>query len=356
MAVDTAVLEKQVQYKGEGISVQSLEETINSTRERQNAKVSELEQLRKRNTELTEALADEVKKLRKFSDYLKTGKLKGGFWANVKEVLSYIPGLKGLALTRRSIEELLRQQYEISSLRVKEAAEFADKLQAAQADLFQEIERLGQKVIEAAENEEIAADYVLKIQEVKQNIEKELEELKPGSAEARKKQAELDKAQRLLAEHSMQLKLYHSAEERIARLKENTKLLAETIGALYQDITQYTTAASEKLDLVAGQIQALGTAADASTVMLEMKKALDVLNEAMNDTAQFVSETQIYFRRNLDHLMDELNLYDEQTSDMLKRHLEESQSIEEKRIAEALAVAKARKEGKQGEAAQPGQQ
>ena len=192
---------------------------------------------------------------------------------------------------------------------------------------------------------------------MKEKLEAELKEMDQGSAEARRKQAELDKARRLLAEHSMHLKLYHSAEERLARLKENTRLLAETIGNLYQDITQYTTAASEKLDLVAGQIQALGTAADASTVMLEMKKSLDTLTEAMNDTAQFVSETQIYFRRNLDKLVDELELYDEQTSDLLKKHLEESQAIEEQRIAEALAVAQARKQQKEagGEPAQPQQ-
>ncbi len=336
---DEKILEQQVSYKGSGLSVKSLEETISATRHRQNAKVSELQELRKKNEELTKALADEVKKLRKFSDYLKTGKVKTGFWANVKEVLSYIPGLGKLALTQRSVEELLRQQYEISSLRVKEAAEFADKLQAAQQDLFQEIERLGQKVVEAAENEDVAADYVLQLQELQKQLEEELKGMDSGATEARKKQAELDKSRRLLAEHSMQLRLYHSAEDRLARLKENTRMLAETIGNLYTDITQYTTAASEKLDLVAGQIQALGTAADASTVMLEMKKSLDSLTEAMNDTTQFVSETQLYFRRNLDGLIDELKLYDDQTSEMLKDHLAESQAIEDARIQEALAVA-----------------
>ena len=38
-------------------------------------------------------------------------------------------------LTRRSIEELLRQQYEISARRVNEASEYADKLGTAEANL-----------------------------------------------------------------------------------------------------------------------------------------------------------------------------------------------------------------------------
>ena len=122
------VLTRQVAYSGEGISVRSLEETIGRTRAAQDVKVGELGRLRDRNAEIQKALSDEVRKLRKLSDYLGGGRLKVGLGTRIKEILSYIPGLRKLAVTRRSIEELLRQQYEISSLRVKEAAEFADRL------------------------------------------------------------------------------------------------------------------------------------------------------------------------------------------------------------------------------------
>ncbi len=356
--LNTDILKAKPSYSGEGISVRSLEGTISSARARQNVKVGELSELRKKNVELQEALTEEVKKLRKLSDYVSGSGAKGGFWSNVKEIVSYIPGLRRLSITRRSIEELLRQQYEISSLRVKEAAEFSDRLKTAQAELYDEIQRLNVKIVEAARNEDTAATFLLQVQALREELEANLEALEPGSAESREAQADVDRARQMLAEHSTELQLYHTAEERLARLKENTRMLAETIGNLYSDITQYVHAASEKLDLVSGQIQAIGTAADASLVMLEMKRSLDVLTESMNQTTQFVSETQIYFRTNLDQLIKDLEVFDETTSAVMEKNLALSREIEEKRIAAALEVALGAKEdqkvAQEGSSSAPG--
>src|SRR5690606_8318339 len=102
------VLSRQVAYSGEGISVKSLESDIQRERTFQDSKVDELKVLRERNVEIQSAMAEEIKKLRKFSDYLNGTSSKAGFWASFKEVLSYIPGLGSLALSQGSIEELLK--------------------------------------------------------------------------------------------------------------------------------------------------------------------------------------------------------------------------------------------------------
>ncbi len=342
------LLTREVAYSGEGFSVRSLEETISSERSLQDVRVGELEQLRKRNVELQGALADEVKKLRKLSDYVSRGDVAGGLLAKLKELASYIPGLRNLSITRRSIEELLRQQYEISTLRVKEAAEFADRLDAAQTELFDEIERLNAKIVEAARNEESAADYVLQVQAYRDELVAQLERSGGGTAIARELQATIDQAKRVLATHSTQLQLNHTAEERLARLKDSTSMLVETIGNLRTDILQYVTAASEKLDLVAGQIRSIGTAADASVIMLELKKSLDVMTESMNQTTRFVSETQVYFRDNLDTLLDDLRVYDDETRAVMERNLALSRESEQRRIAEAVKVALERRSGGAG--------
>lgn len=337
------VLQRQVAYTGEGLSVRSLEETISAERDLQNGKVEELKTLRAKNVELQKVLADEVKKLRKLSDYVQLGKVRGGFLASLKEIASYIPGLRRLAFTRRSIEELLRQQYEISALRVKEAAEFADRLEVGESELYDEIERLNGKIIEAAKNEEIAAEHVLALRDEKARLEAEVAAAGEATAETRELQARVDQVQRALAQHSTLLQLYHTAEERLDRLKDSTRKLVETIANLRTDIGQYVAAASEKLDLVSGQIRAIGTAADASVVMLEMKKSLDVMTESMNQTTRFVSETQVYFRQNLDNLIAELDVYDDQTRAVLDKNLAQSRELEERRIAEAVEVALARR-------------
>jgi len=344
------VLSRQITYSGEGFSVRSLEETIGSERTLQNTKVDELRVLRERNAKLQDSLAKEVRKLRKLSDYVQFGKLsRQSFWTNVKEVLSYIPGLRRLAITRRSVEELLRQQYEISSIRVKEAAEFADRLESGEQDLYDEIERLNRRIIEAARNEEVAADYVLELNAHLQQLEAEAAAFTGDrTAGLRETQAQIDEARRTLALHSSQLRLFHTAEERLAGLRDSTRRLVETIANLRTDILQYVQAAGEKLDMVSGQIRALGMAADASVVMLELKRSLDAMTESINQTTRFVSETQLFFRQNLDSLVDDLKVYDDETREMLDRNLEASRQLEQARIREAVEVALARRAQRDG--------
>ncbi len=333
------LLTRNVAYTGERISVKSLEDGIQETRSRQNVQVEELKGLQEKNVKLQGALDEEIRKLRKLSDYMTTSRNVKGVVANLKELMSYIPGLRSLAISRRSIEDLLRQQYEISVRRVKEASEFADKLQSSEALLHDEMERLNEKIIESAKNEETAAEYVLELERHRAELESRIEKAAESSADKRELQAELDKLKRVMSEHSTLLQLYSTCEERVVRLKQNTQRLLDTIGNLASDIVQYVNAAGEKLDLVAGQIQALGTAADASVVMLEMKKSLDVMTESMNETTRFVSETQVFFRQNLDNLLDDLEIYDDTTQKVLDENLRLSQEIEERRISQGVQTA-----------------
>jgi hypothetical protein len=335
----TDVLSRDVAYSGEGISVRSLEENIQQERTVQDGKVGELKTLRDRNVEIQTAMADELKKLRKFSDYLDGTATAGGFLAGFKEVLSYIPGLRSIAISNRSIEELLKQQYQVSAKRVKEAAEYCDILKQSEQELYTEINRINGKIVEAAENERRALNYVLELREMQESLDAQLQAIEAGSVEARKIETDKDRIQALLAEHSTNVQLYGAAENRYASLKENTRKLAETIRNLAQDIQQYTTAASIKLDMASAQIQAIGRAADASVVMLEMKKSLDVMTESMNVTTQFVSDTQIFFRQNLDRLVEELETFDDSTSALLDENLKKSKEIEEARIQAAIEKA-----------------
>jgi hypothetical protein len=346
--LNLGVLDRQVAYSGEGISVRSLEDNISAERDKQNTKVDELKVLRERNVEIQGALAEEVGKLRKFSDYIDGTAQQAGWWAGFKELLSYVPGLRNIAISQRSIEELLKQQYQISSRRVKEASEYVDLLKKSEQDLYKEIDRINTKIIEMARNEATAVDYVLELKALVDALEAEKQAVEAGSVAARDIEAKQDRARALLAQHSANLTLYAAAEERYASLKENTRKLVETIRNLGQDISQYTTAAAIKLDMASAQIQAIGTAADASVVMLELKRSLDVMTESMNATTQFVSDTQIFFRRNLDTLITELETFDETTTKLLDANIAESRRIDDERIAAAIEKARKHKQEQGG--------
>ncbi|MFP4600643.1 MAG: hypothetical protein ACLFVJ_20475 [Persicimonas sp.] len=337
------ILERQVSYTGEGISVRSLESSISSERARQNRNVEALGKLRQRNDQIQQQLTEEVDKLKDITRHLSRERERGDFMSGVREVLAKLPWFGDQIITRRSIEELLRKQYELSSRRVKEAAEFADRLEAAKSDLFDEIDRLNDQIVASAKNEEVAAERVLELTELKDSFEVELMAAEPSSATARQVQAELDTARRKLAKHSTMLKLYSTAEERLAKLQKSTRQLADTIARLQSDITVYVTAASEKLDLVAGQIQAIGAAADASVVMLELRNSLEAMTESVNHTTRFVSETQAYFRQNVDSMLDDLQLYDAETEQVLEANLALNEGYDDMQIADAVSSALAQK-------------
>lgn len=334
-----ALLDKPLPYSGEGISVASLESAIEQERSRQNAQVQSLQVLQERNVEVSESLAQEVQQLQRLSKYVAEGRINTGFWSKFRETMSRIPGLSSLAVTPQSVEQVLRRQYEDSLVRVKEAAELADRLQLAEVELHEEIERLNTKIIDSAHNEKIAADFILEVQRERDRLEVERDTTDDDGPRVREIQRSLDRIRRVLAEHSMRLQLYHTAEGRLDRLKGNTWLLIQTIENLRSDVVQYVTAASEKLDMVAGQIQAIGTAADASVVMLEMKRSLDAMTEALNQSTRFVADTQLYFRQSLPELLDDLHVFDEQTQDALRENLEISKALEDERIARGVEFA-----------------
>ncbi len=316
-------------YVGEGISLRLLEEQIHDERAIQNQQVDDLHGLRNRNDELQQGLSGEMNRLREVSEHLHREQNRGGLSSGLRAVFAKLPWVQGRVITRNSIEQLLRAQYELSARRLKEAAELGDRLEAARAHLFDEIERLNVRIILSARNEEVAQAYVEAVKQAQRQLERDHNALDKSSVEARETQAHLDLARRLIVEHSGFLKLYSTAEERLDKLKQNTHQLAETIAYLRSDINLYVTAASEKLDIIAGQIQAIGAAADAAVVMLELKHSLETMTEAINQTTQFVSETQAYFRRNVDQMVDELELYDEQTVMVFDHNLAFNEVVDE---------------------------
>ena len=326
---DVDILDRQVDYLGDGISVRELESTIHSERRLQDEQVAELRALRERNTGLQSSLGEELDKLRDLSDHLQRERERSGFVSGLRGVFGRLPWFQGQIITRQSIEAMLRAQYEVSAVRVREAAEFADRLEVAQVNLFDEIERLNQRIVESAKNEEIATVYIDKVESLKTRLEVEKSAVDDDSSQAREIQAQIDRATRVLAKHAGLLKLYSTAEKRLERLIDNTRQLAETISYLRNDISLYVTAASEQLDVIAGQIQAIGAAADASVVMLEMKHSLESLTEAVNETSRFVTETQTYFRENVDRMVEELELYDEETVLAFEENLTFNQVFDE---------------------------
>jgi len=329
-----ALLQRAVRYSGEGISVRSLEQTIAHERAEQAQRVSALSELRARNEGVHSALADEMERLREVAGEL--GGRELGIWDRLRAL--FVDETE----PRQSVEALLREQYRISERRLREAAEYADRLSLAERDLHDEIDRLNERVIESAHNEDIAAGYLLELESAEGHLRGRVAALGSGPA-LRRAQADLDRLHRAMAEHSTKLRIYATAEDRLAVLKERTVELARTIGHLRSDILQYVTAAGEKLDMVAGQIATVGVAVDAANVVLDLKRAVDAMGESLNHSTRFVSETQRYFRDHISTLVEDLDVYDTETREVLQRNLAHAEAVGEEGVEEALRIARGRR-------------
>ncbi|MFT6395446.1 MAG: chromosome segregation ATPase [Bradymonadia bacterium] len=301
-------------YAGEELSLPVLEQWIGSERDVQRERVNELNTIRAQNESLQTSLAEELNKLREFSET--DSSAAGGLFA---KLLSVIRPNSGRPQTTHSVEALLRQQYELSVKRLREAADHADRLEASEADLHDEIERLNRRIIDSADNHGRASRYVFELKQVAA----ELQNTKANTAlEDAKLEASNDRVRRLLITHGTRQKLYGTARERLSRLRDNARALASTIGRLRADITSYVQVAGQKLDMTAGQVQALGAAADASVVVLELEASLEALSESMNHAARFVADTQVYFRENVDSMIDQMQIYDTETAALLEANAE----------------------------------
>lgn len=335
-APSRAILEHRISYEGKGLTVQGLEALIDRERSRQNAQVQELTQLRSRNTELQGLLAEELLRLRDLTTQVLPAEKREGVLSSA--LAKVLPGRRKSQLPRASVEQLLREQYTASAHRVKEAAEFADRLMVSERELFDEIDTLNTRMIESSKNKTRAATFIRQLMEFQEHTSKRLRAVAADSVEGLQQQADLDRTRRLLAEHATQLQLFHTAVDRLGLLKDSTRMLVDTVAALRGDITQYVMAAGEKLDLVARQLRAIGTAADATATLIEMKRSLEALDDSINQTTRFVAETQRYFREHLDQLIGSLEIYDHETRASLEVNLELSRAADNTRIDRLVAL------------------
>jgi hypothetical protein len=324
------------ELEGEHLTHDAVEEDILAVRGRQRVRVEVLQDVREQQAQLRGALDQELAEMQSLSAKLRAPGAEASLWARIGERLSAL--FAGEPAERRSVEQLLRAQYDTSLVRLRQARELADRLEQVRTDLYDEIDQLNRRIVASARFEDESSALLLQLREeraaVQQRLEGELSKL-----ERREQQAQADRLRREMAELSTQMQLHGTRDERLGRLKESTDLLAQTIANLASDMRRYVAAASEKLDLVANQIQAVGAAADASAVLVDLKRSLDAMTASMNDATQFVTEVQSFFHQHVDGLMSEMDVYDEVTRARLEVSQEFSQLSDERRIEEGLALA-----------------
>ncbi|HXE71967.1 MAG TPA: hypothetical protein VNO81_04840, partial [Candidatus Nitrosotenuis sp.] len=201
--------------------------------------------------------------------------------------------------------------------------------------------RLNKKMIVAAQNEEKAAAYILELERLKEAVEGELARMTEKSGAAyREKSAEIDQIKQKIWEHGARLRLYSSAEDRIAGIVAMNNNFLEMLTNLHANMQNLYEAGLEVLDDLRGNLAALATATEASELTLDMQKAMQSLKENVNKVAVLASNTSLYLAQNVERMTSQLQMYDEATRALVESNLEAERELREKRIDDTLNLAR----------------
>ncbi|MED5370738.1 MAG: hypothetical protein VX899_06980 [Myxococcota bacterium] len=190
-------------------------------------------------------------------------------------------------LGRRSVAEGLLKQYELASLRLRQASAFSDELRLTALELQEQVDGLHRERVESAGNQRLSAERVLQ-------VEAELEALEAGTGNF----TDAERARRIdqlsfeLREESLNMELFRVAEQLAADSLQPARALRDTVMELNEGMSGYVMKASGAVDNAGRRIQALGMAADAPLVVAELQESLSELGTAMEVTQTYVEQTQ----------------------------------------------------------------
>lgn len=341
MSERSAVVSKAVSYDGEDYSRENLEGMVKDYAEKHEARIGELEELKQTHDSISREMTDELAEQKTVWDCIKdmTSGQQGAVPANMRLLLERIPILKE-RLPDRPLSELLQQKIHVTETRIREVGGFLDRMESEIENVRQDIVRLNKKMIVAAQNEEKAAEYLLQLREVKEQAERELEELGTDKTAAhREKEAEIDEIKRLIWQHGGKLRLYSNAEDRIASIVKMNNNFMELLTNLHTNMQSLYDAGQEVLDELRGNLSSLTTATEASELTLDMQKSMESLKTSVNRVARLASDTSLYLTQNVDRMTSQMRIYDEETQALVESNLEAEREFKEERIDETLMLA-----------------
>ena len=334
------LLQTEVAYDGEQYERESLQRLVDNYQTKHTEDLKTLAQLRKAHDEIAAEMTRDLAEARSVWDYVKgliTDEFSE-FTSNVRGLLENIPILNEF-VAERPLAELLREKVEIAERRTKEVGQFLATIEPSIRDLQSDITRLNKKVVVAAHNEEKAARRILELKDLEALSQKELSALDEGMVAHREMAAQIDRTKQLIWEVGAKLRLYSSAEDRIAGIVAMNNNFLQILTNLHTNMQSLYGAGIEVLDELRGNLSALLTAAEASELSLEVGEAMRSLRASVNKVAALASNTSLYLTQNIERLTSEMKVYDEATEAQVESNLAAEREIQERRINETIALA-----------------
>lgn len=317
-----ALLEKQVLYDGEDYTRGGLESLVATYSSAHEAKLKTLDELSRAHETLGKEMAVE----------LADEKSSWERW------LEKIPGLRAL-VPERPMHVLLTEKVELAQRRTQEVGNYVDRIGAEVVALQADIGELNRRLVAAAHNGEAAARHVMELNGAVEEIEAELRALPRSGAAARTLEAKRDSLRHKIWEHGAKLRLYSTAEQRLASIIRMNNNFLEILRNLHGNMQSLYEAGNVVLSELEGNLAALASAAKASELTVEMQTAMLSLRTSVNKVAVLASETSLFLTQNVDRMTRELRVYDRATEELVESNLAVEREMREQRINDTVELA-----------------
>jgi hypothetical protein len=331
------IVKQEIVYDGEQYDRDGLSKLIDTYNTKHQSDLSKLSELRQAHDDIAAEMTKDLVEAKTAWEYVH-GMVSDDLGSNFRGLLEKIPILCDL-VPDRPLNELLREKVEVAEKRTKQVGQFLTTIERSVLQLQDDVVRLNKKVVVAAENEERAARHVLALKEVMATLEAELAALEPGSADYRRKEAELEQVKSVMWQHGAKLRLFSNAEDRIASIVKMNNNFLEILTNLHANMQTLHDAGMEVLDELRGNLSGLATAAEASELSVEMQESMQSLKKSVNKVAVLASDTALFLTQNVDRLTSEMKIYDEATESLIESNLAAEREVREQRINETIALA-----------------
>lgn len=189
-------------------------------------------------------------------------------------------------LGRKSVAEGLLRQYELASVRLRQASAFSDELRLTALEMQDQVDQLHGSRVEAAGNQRLCAERILQ-------LERALQAAEQGEGPEAERARVVDQLTFELRTETLNLELFKAAERLSQESLSPSRALRDTVMELHEGMAGYVLNAGGAVDSAGRRIQALGMAADAPTVVAELQESLTDLSTAMDVTQAYVEQTQL---------------------------------------------------------------
>lgn len=333
-----SVLSRQVVYDGEDYTRQGVEKIFDTNAAQHQKTVKTLEELSKAHAEMSKEMTSDLVEQKTVWETIGNVMAGHDVGVNLQGLLERIPVL-GQLIPDRPLHVLLTEKVEVAQRRTREVGNYLDRIQREVERLQDDIARLQKKMVVAARNEEVAASHVMELKAALEAAQKELAGLDEKSVRAREIGAEIDGIKHRIWEHGAKLRLFSTAEDRLASVIRMNNNFLEILRNLHASMQSLWEAGNEVLNELQGNLAALASSARASELSLDMQKAMESLRVSVNKVAVLASETSLYLTQNVDRMTREMRVYDDATEKLVESNLRAEREMKEHRINETIALA-----------------